>query len=187
LETSGFAVLLTCSHLKHVDEFEYISVQGPFQVLFHNPTEYDPDIFIFDNADRPCPLLHFRACNIALMVEAEPHLSTVQSLKGGAALAEQQIMTLLRLYRRQPEQHSDLIPTISLPENYKGCSSSVSTIVLAQAEDADDELCADTQLMEYAKERSITWEDLKNRPPVFGGQDVGHWRFASADDICRRM
>jgi len=66
-------------------------------------------------------------------------------------------------------------------------SSSASTDVLSQTEDADVNLYAraDIELMEYAKERSVTWEDLKNRPPLFGGEEQGPWRFASADDICR--
>ena len=68
-------------------------------------------------------------------------------------------------------------------------SSSTSTDVSpSQLEDAGVDLYAgaDIQLMEYAKERSVTWDDLKNKPPLFGGEEVGPWRFASADDICRR-
>ena len=229
--------LLTRRRLKLIDEFEYIPVQGgPFRIHIHNPTPYDPSIFVFDNVDdRPCPLLHFRASHIALMVEAEPYLSTVtrlQSSKGDAA--EPQICTLLRLYRRQPGQHSNLTPTVSVPSGYEAfCaqleqpntqlsariltaipsssehvdtasayfisfakddpipgltpSSSVSADVSSQAEDADVDLYAgaDIELIEYAKERSVTWEDLKNRPPLFGGEEQGPWRFASADDICR--
>jgi hypothetical protein len=223
--------------LKLIDEFEYIPVQaGPFRIHIHNPTPYDPYIFVFDNVDyRPSPLLHFRASHIALMVEAEPRLSSVtrvQSSKGDAA--ESQIATLLRLYRRQLGQYSDLAPAISVPDHYEAfCaqleqpntqpsagiltavpsspqlmntalapslsfakdgpmpgltpSSSASTDVLSQTEDADVDLYAgaDIQSMEYAKERSITWEDLKNRPALFGGEEPGPWRFASADDICR--
>lgn len=61
---------------------------------------------------------------------------------------------------------------------------STSTDVSSQPDDADDLLLrADIQLMEYAKEPSV--EDLKNRPPLFGGEEVGPWRFASADGICR--
>ncbi|KAF8713549.1 hypothetical protein AX14_012931 [Amanita brunnescens Koide BX004] len=63
-------------------------------------------------------------------------------------------------------------------------SSSASIDDLSQTED-DEYAGADIQLAEYAKERLITWEDLKNRPPLFGGEDLGPWRFASADDICR--
>jgi len=227
--------LLTCHYLKCIDEIEYIPVRGgPFRIHIHNPTPHDPYIFVFDNVDhRPPPLLHFRASNIALMVEAEPHLSSVtrlQSPKGD--IAESQIATLLRLYRRQPG-HSNLTP-ISVPTNYKDfCAqleqpnsqpnarvstgipgspplvntapapsisfakddpmpgptpnASASTNVSSQTEDADIDLYAraDIQLVEYAKERSVTWEDLKNRPPLFGGEELGPWRFASVDDICR--
>jgi hypothetical protein len=238
LETFGFADFLTHRCLKLVDEFEYIPVQsGPFRMHMHNPTPYDPYMFAFDNREhRASPLLHFRASHVALMVEAEPYLSSVtrvQSSKGDAA--EPQIYTLLRLYRRQPGQHSSLTPVISVPNNYEAfcaeleqpnthpsaCvlstvprspplenapapsvsfakidlmpgltpSSSTSTDVLSQPEDAGVDLYAgaDIQLLEYAKERSVTWEDLKNRPPLFGGEEVGPWRFASADDICRTI
>ncbi len=63
-------------------------------------------------------------------------------------------------------------------------SSSASIDDLSQTEDAEY-AGADIQLAEYAKERSVTWEDLKNRPPLFAGEELGPWRFASADDICR--
>ena len=65
--------------------------------------------------------------------------------------------------------------------------TSPSTHVSPQTGDADVDLYAgaDSQLMAYAKERSITWEDLKTRPPLFGGEELGQWRFANADDICR--
>jgi hypothetical protein len=199
----------------------------------HYPTPYDPSIFVFDNIDhRPCPLLHFRASHIALMVEAESHLSSVTRLKSSkGGVAEPQISALLRLYRRRPGQHSSLTPPIPIPNNYEALcaqleqpntqpsariltaspsspelmntapahfispakdnpipgltpSSLASTDVSSQIEDADVNLYA-VGLMEYAKERSVTWEDLKNRPPLFGGQGQGSWRFASADDICR--
>jgi hypothetical protein len=66
-------------------------------------------------------------------------------------------------------------------------SSSASTDISSQTEGPDLELYpeGDLQLIEYAKERSITWEDLKTRPPLFGGEEQGFWRFASADDVCR--
>jgi hypothetical protein len=63
-------------------------------------------------------------------------------------------------------------------------SSSASIDNLSPTED-DEYAEADIQLAEYEKERSITWEDLKNRPPLFGGEELGPWRFFSADDICR--
>ena len=65
-------------------------------------------------------------------------------------------------------------------------SSSASTDV-SHTEDSDDPYAGDIQLAEYAKEPSVTWEDLKNRPPLFGGEALGPWRFASADDICRQF
>lgn len=66
-------------------------------------------------------------------------------------------------------------------------SSSVETDLSSQTENADDNLYAgaDVQLMEYAKEQSVTWEELKNRPQLFAGEELGPWRYASADDICR--
>jgi hypothetical protein len=200
----------------------------------HNPTPYDPFIFVFDNIDyQPCPLLHFQASHISLMVQAEPHLSSVTRLRSSNGdIAEPQIATLLRLYRRQLGQCPNLLPAISVPNNYEafcahleqpntqpsthiltaipsspppintapahsilfakndpipGLTPSSLADVLSQTEDADINLYAgaDIQLMEYAKERSITWEDLKNRPPLFGGEEQGPWHFASADDICR--
>lgn len=205
-----------------IDEFEYIPVQaGPFRMHMHNPTPYDPYLFAFDNMEnRASPLLHFRASHIALMVEAEPYLSSatrVQSLKGDAA--EPQIFTLLRLYRRQLGQHSSLTPAISIPNNYDafcaeleqpnthpsahvlGAVSSSPPLENAPAPSVSfakvglmpgltpkvDLYARDIQLLEYAKERSVTWEDLKNRPLLFGGEEVGPWRFASADDICRTI
>ena len=220
--------LLTCCCLKLVNEFEYIPVQGgPFCMHAHNPTPYDTSTFLFDNIDhRPCPLLHFRASHIALMVEAQPHLSTVTRLKTPKGdIAELQIATLLRLYARKPGP-SSLISSISVPSEYEALrmqleqpntqprarpssppimnaparsisfakdpmpgltpGSSAFTDHLPQTEDADvGPYAGDVQLAEYAKEPSVTWEDLKNRPPLFGGVDQGPWRFASADDICR--
>jgi hypothetical protein len=237
LDTLWFAELLTCRRLKLISEFEYIPIQGgPFRIHVHNPTPYDPLIFVFDNVDyRPCRLLHFRASHITLMVQADPHLSSVtrfQSPRGD--MAETDVSTLLRLYRRQPRGSPNPSSTnaISVPDNYAAfCalleqpnshpnarilpsipsspppatapvhlmsgandappnltpSSSASTDISSQAEGPDLELYPerDLQLIEYAKERSMTWEDLNNRPPLFGGEEQGFWRFASADDICR--
>lgn len=177
METFDLADLLTLSYSKLTDEFEFISVRGaPLSTNIHNPTPHDPFMFAFDNGKHsPCPLLHFQASHIALIVQAEPHLSSitrVKSLKSDAA--ESQIASLLRLYQCQPNQYSDLTFIIPAP------------VAPAQSDDADGDLYVDTQLMEYAKERSVTWEELKNRPPLFGGVDVGPWRFASANDRCRR-
>lgn len=68
-------------------------------------------------------------------------------------------------------------------------SSSTSTDITSQLDDADLNRSAkpdsDIQLMEYMKEASVSWEELNNRPPLFGGEEVGLWRFASTDDVCR--
>lgn len=214
--------------MKLINEFEYIPIPGPFRIHIHNPTPYDPYVFVFDNVDhRPCQLLHFRASHVALMVQADPHLSSVtrfQSSRGD--MAEADVSALLRLYRRQPSGHLPM-NAISVPNSYEAfcalleqpnChsdariltsipsspspdsappllmsfandapSSSTPTDVSCQTEGPDLELYPerDFQLMEYAKERSITWEDLKTRPPLFGGEGQGFWRFASAEDVCR--
>jgi hypothetical protein len=62
-------------------------------------------------------------------------------------------------------------------------SISASTDVSAQLE---DDLCAggDTQLTDYEKERSVTWDDIKNRPRLFGGEEMS-WRYSTAEDMCR--
>lgn len=121
-----FTDLLTRRCLKLIDEFEYIPVrEDPFRIQIHNPTPYDPFLFVFDNIDhQPCPLLHFRASHIALMVAAKPHLSNItrlQSPKGD--MAEPQIADLLRLYQRQPGSRSNLMPPISVPSNYEAMCS----------------------------------------------------------------
>ena len=226
--------LLTCHHLKLIDEFEYIPVRdSPFRMHVHNPTPYDPTLLVFDNIDhRPCPLLHFRASHIALMVEAEPYLSTVTRLRSPkGAIAQPQITELLNLYHRQPSQHSNLSTSTSVPSNYVTLSAELeqpntqpkarilpavpgsppstnaapvpfmsftkdgpmpglSPSILAPTDDGfqaynDLYAGADPQLVEYAKEQSVTWEDLNTRPPLFGGEEQGPWRFASADDIIR--
>ena len=210
-----------CYHSKVIDEFEYIPIQpGPFRIHIHNPTPYDPHIFVFDNLEhRPSPLLHFHASPIALMVEAESHLSAVTRLQTPKAdAAEPQIATLLRLYRRQPGRPSNYRPAISIPDGYEtfsaelerpnaipssprfintaapgrsyaaeGSMSPSSSAVSCLTEDADLDLHegADMQLLEYGKEPSITWEELRDRPLLFGGEETGRWRFASADQICR--
>lgn len=228
---------MTRCRLKLIDEFEYIPVQtGPYRMYIHNPTPYDPSLFPFDTMDsHPAPLLHFRASHIALMVDAQPCLSSaciigLRTPKG--LVAEPQISTLLGLYRRQPGNPR---PAVSIPDEYKAFfaqlgnsigphsaplfvhvpssphtmnaaphpsilskdgpvpgfapSSLASTDDSSQIEDADVDIyagVADKHLMEYAKEPSITWEDLKSRPPLSGGEELGPWRFASADDICRQ-
>jgi hypothetical protein len=65
-------------------------------------------------------------------------------------------------------------------------SSSASTDLTSEAHEGGVDLYtgADMQSLEYAKEPAMTWEDLKTRPPLFGGEGAGTWRFASADQIC---
>ena len=175
-------------------------------------------MFAFDNMEhRPSPLLHFRASHVALMVEAEPYLSSVtrvQTSKGDAA--EPQVSTLLRLYQRQPGQYSRLTSAISVPNNYETISTELeqsnnpsartlsanpsspplvdeptpftsfanvgptpsltpnsSTVADAsfQPDDVDLHPRADIQLIEYAKEPSVTWEDLKKQAAF-----VWRWR-----------
>jgi len=149
-------------------------------------------------------------------------------------MAETDVSTLLRLYRRQPSGRPNPSPmnALSVPENYEAfsawleqpnshpnariltsipsspppatapghfmspvnesspdltLSSSTSTDISCQADRPDFQLYPenDSQLMEYVKERSITWEDLKTRPPLVGGEEQGFWRFSSAEDVCR--
>lgn len=175
-------------------------------------------MFAFDNMEhRPSPLLHFRASHVALMVEAEPYLSSVtrvQTSKGDAA--EPQVSTLLRLYQRQPGQYSRLTSAISVPNNYETISteleqsnnpsahtlsanpsspplvneptpftsfanvgptpsltpnSSTGADASFQPDDVDLHPRADIQLIEYAKEPSVTWEDLKKQAAF-----VWRWR-----------
>ncbi|KAF7974382.1 hypothetical protein HWV62_12360 [Athelia sp. TMB] len=65
-------------------------------------------------------------------------------------------------------------------------SSSTSTVDSSKMEGADLYAGADTQLVEYAKEKSTTWEDLKNRPPLFGGEELGLWRVAAISAPSRK-
>jgi hypothetical protein len=60
-------------------------------------------------------------------------------------------------------------------------SSSASTMDASE----DAEAPTDPQLLEYIKERAVTWEDLKSRPPIFPGEDGGDWQFSSAEQIIR--
>jgi len=43
----------------------------------------------------------------------------------------------------------------------------------------------DPQLIEYAKERAVTWEDVKTRPRLFPGVDGGTWQFSTAEEVIR--
>jgi len=62
-------------------------------------------------------------------------------------------------------------------------SSSANTMASEDTE-IDPDLM-DPQLIEYAKERAVTWEDLKTRPPLFPGEDGGTWQFSNAEDVIR--
>jgi len=67
-------------------------------------------------------------------------------------------------------------------------SSSASTDISSTTSDTlevDLYAGADPQSLEYAKEHAMTWEELRSRPPLFGGEEVGKYRFASVDEICR--
>lgn len=50
-------------------------------------------------------------------------------------------------------------------------------------EDLDME--PDMQLLVYAKERAVTWDDLKSRSPLFPGEEGGMWQFSSAEQVIR--
>ncbi len=66
-------------------------------------------------------------------------------------------------------------------------SSSTTTLDASEDTGVDPDMDAqeDLQLLEYAKERAMTWDDLKTRPPLFPGQDGGTWQFSSAEQIIR--
>jgi hypothetical protein len=70
-----------------------------------------------------------------------------------------------------------------------GLAPSLSTTMLDAPEntgvDPDMSAQADPQLLEYVKERAVTWDDLKTRPPLFPGEDGGNWQFSSAEQIIR--
>ena len=95
----------TQPNVKLSDEFEYIPIRrGAYRIHLHNPTPYDQHVYHFDNADHwPCPLLHFKASHIALMLVSGPYLANrarFQSLK--ADIAESEVLGLLKLYQRRP-------------------------------------------------------------------------------------
>lgn len=212
-------------------------------------------MFVFDTVDSyPCPLLHFQASPISLMVQAQPHLANVTRLKSNKAnVAESDVTGLLNLYQRHPGRREDFI---TVPASYSGAASaiqasahpsshvlptipssppashpsasapsmvhgfnlhlevpgltpnssastvdgdlhpealglapSLSTTTLDAPDDTgvdpDMDAQADPQLLEYVKERAVTWDDLKTRPPLFPGEDGGNWQFSSAEQIIR--
>jgi hypothetical protein len=65
--------------------------------------------------------------------------------------------------------------------------SSASTDGASEDTEVDPELYdgTDVLLLEYAKERAISWNDLKNRQPLYPGEEGGTYRFASAEQIIR--
>ena len=66
-------------------------------------------------------------------------------------------------------------------------SSSTTTLDASEDTGVDPDMYAqaDPQLLEYVKERAVTWDDLKTRPPLFPGVDGGDWQFSSAEQIIR--
>ena len=123
-----------CENAKLSNEFEYIPIRGgAFRIHIHNPTPYDQDVYLFDNIDhQPCPLLHFNASHIALMVQAEPHLASpvrFQTPKGN--VAEPQVVTLLKLYQRQPGRPLNP-PIVSVPVHYAGLRAELDSQPSAQ-------------------------------------------------------
>ncbi|KAF5376272.1 hypothetical protein D9615_008557 [Tricholomella constricta] len=220
------------------DEIDFIPIHpSRFRAIIHHPTRYDQTMFLFDTADyRPCPLLHFRASPICLMLQAQPHLANVMRLASAKAdEAQEEITTLIQLYHRQPRGGADnriaipasyplIVRTMEEPNNYPSAhvlptiprspppshpsasapsmqdsfdlhpevpgltpSSSASTIGVSDDTEVDPDMYGgtDLQLLEYAKEPPMTWEDLKNRPPLFPGEEGGDWQFCSAEQIIR--
>jgi len=57
-------------------------------------------------------------------------------------------------------------------------SSSTTTLDASEDTGVDPDMYAqaDPQLLEYVKERAVTWDDLKTRPPLFPGVDGGDWQ-----------
>lgn len=78
---------------------------------------------------------------------------------------------------------SDLHP--ELPRLTPNSSASTESASEDTDIDPDVRVEADLQLLEYIKERAVTWEDLKNRPPLFPGVEGGTWQFSSAEQIIR--
>jgi hypothetical protein len=248
---------LTNTHLKISDEIEFIPIRvRQFRACIHNPTRYDQEMFIFDNVSQyPCPLLHFHASPICLMVQAQPKLANVMRFQSDQAdIAESDVTELLKLYKRHPVWREDyptrvpasyshvrstirqanthpsshvlatipsspppLHPSASAPSmghsfnlhtevpgltprssantvdvdlhpEGVGLAPSLSTTTLDASKDTvnpDMYAQADPQLLEYVKERAVTWDDLKTRPPLFPGEDGGDWQFSSAEQIIR--
>jgi len=73
------------------------------------------------------------------------------------------------------------------PEGVELAPSLSTTTLDASKDTVDPDMYAqaDPQLLEYVKERPVTWDDLKTRPPLFPGEDGGDWQFSSAEQIIR--
>ena len=84
-------------------------------------------------------------------------------------------------------------PTTSAPISFgsgrhlekPGFTPSSSTSTMASEDTETDPDLMDPQLIEYTKERAVTWEDLKTRPSLFPGEDGGTWQFSTAEDVIR--
>jgi len=114
-------IQLTVPHLKITNEVEYIPIcAGQFRAYIHNPTCYDTEMFVFDTIDHhPCPLLHFQASPICLMIQAQPHLASAIRLQSEKAdVADTQITTLIKLYQRQPAGVGNDPITVPVPASY---------------------------------------------------------------------
>lgn len=71
-----------------------------------------------------------------------------------------------------------------LPDTFVSPNSPAST--MDECEDTgnpDMYAQMDPQLLEYRKERAMTWEDLKCRQPLFPGEGGGYWQFSSAEQV----
>jgi hypothetical protein len=65
--------------------------------------------------------------------------------------------------------------------------SSANTDPASEDIQVDPDLHAgtDLQLLAYMKERAMTWDDLKKRPPLFPGAEGGTYQFSCAEQIIR--
>jgi hypothetical protein len=89
-------------------------------------------------------------------------------------------------------QHTASLAPDSQEPNVPGSTLSLSTSTNASSDasgfDQVDSAYenADPQLLDYAREPAMSWENLKNRPPLFPGVQVDSGRFETAEDVCRR-
>jgi len=119
--------LLTHINVQLQYEFEYVPIiSSPFQAFLHIPTRYDGATFAFDNCDiHPCPIFHFEASHIALMVEALAHFGVINRFRNPRVdLAAFQVQHLMELYKRHPSRVSDT--SIVVPVDYSAVAASYS-------------------------------------------------------------